>query len=66
MQRKKPDAEQMQLHRAWSIFLLTQIRYDIEPTRPAGHIVCEAHIVHKAYRKSRQGFISRIYNVGTL
>ncbi len=32
-----------------SIYLLAQIRYDINPARPAGHIECEVHIERYAY-----------------
>ena len=34
------------------------IRYDINPSYPAGYIGCIAHIEPKAYRKSRKGFMS--------
>ncbi|MBR3839188.1 MAG: hypothetical protein IKJ75_05645, partial [Clostridia bacterium] len=36
-----------------------QLRYDINPPRPAGHIACEAHIAPlKRYIANPQGFIS--------
>ena len=30
-------------------YIANAIRYDINPTRPAGHIECNAHIEHKAH-----------------
>ena len=30
-------------------FDIASLRYDINPTRPAGHIECYAHIEHEVY-----------------